>query len=232
MSKDTSLDALYDNTVNYYNQRPILNDAPRRKPATPTKPSPKVSEENAQMDLSLGEAVCGKRVLEVACGSGSQTDKAASVAESVLATDVTPNNIEIATQNVKRSNVTFMLCDAFDLSPVNGRFSAGLASGFFHICPSARYNAFLSGLHAKLEPRSTVFMASTRPVSYDARSRSFRREGEPDQYMIRELSDGSEYVIVTNDFTKEVLTRIFEPYATSLEVHCGDFLWWVTYVTK
>ena len=117
MSKDTSLDALYDNTVNYYNQRPILNDAPRRKPATPTKPSPKVSEENAQMDLSLGEAVCGKRVLEVACGSGSQTDKAASVAESVLATDVTPNNIEIATQNVKRSNVTFMLCDAFDLSP-------------------------------------------------------------------------------------------------------------------
>lgn len=74
-----------------------------------------------------------------------------------------------------------------------------------------------------------MFMRSSRPTSPDAVSRLFRVKGLEDQFMTRQLSDGSEYVMVENDPTEDELRRIFEPLSQLLMVHIGNYWWWIRY---
>ena len=45
----------------------------------------------------------------------------------------------------------------------------------------------------------------------------------------RQLSDGSEYVMVENDPPEDDLRRIFEPWSRNLRVHIGNYWWWIRY---
>lgn len=47
--------------------------------------------------------------------------------------------------------------------------------------------------------------------------------------MTRQLSDGSEYVMVENDPIEDELRRIFEPLSRNLKVHIGRYWWWIRY---
>ena len=177
------------------------------------------------------EAMRGRRVLEVASGTGSATREIAESAVSVTGVEIAPNMLDLSAGNDNPPNVSFLAGDAFELGSIapGKRFDGGFAAGFLHTCPASRHAEFLHGFHARLEVGSVVFMRSSRPTSPDAVSRLFRVNGFVDQFMTRQLSDGSEYVMVENDPTEDDLRRIFEPLSQHLRVHIGNYWWWIRY---
>jgi len=227
-SRDLQPDSLYRTTIAYYNLRQVHGDMPHR---IPRGPAPDLPAEQARMVRESQEAMRGRRVLEVASGTGTATQEIAETAVSVTGVEIAPNMLHIARENDNPPNVSYLAGDAFDLGSLapGKRFDGGFAAGFLHTCPSSRYTEFLHGFHARLEKGAVVFMRSSRPTSPDAVSRLFRVEGRTDQFMTRQLSDGSEYIMVENDPTEEDLQGIFEPLTTNPDIHIGNYWWWIRY---
>lgn len=221
-------ESLHRATIEYYNLRQVHGDMPHK---IPRGPAPDLPVEQARMVRESQEAMRGRKVLEVASGSGSATREIAETAVSVTGVEIAPNMLRIAAENDNPPNVNYLAGDAFDLETIapDKRFDGGFAAGFLHTCPASRYAEFLHGFHARLEERSVVFMRSSRPTSPDAVSRLFRVEGHEDQFMTRQLSNGSEFVMVENDPTEDELRRIFEPLSKILMVHIGNYWWWIRY---
>ena len=221
-------DNLHRATVEYYNLRQVHGDMPHR---IPRGPAPDLPDEQARMVQESQEAMCGRRVLEVASGPGSATREIAETAVSVTGVEIAPNMLNLAAESDNPPNVSYLAGDAFDLGSIapDKRFNGGFAAGFLHTCPSSRYAEFLHGFHARLEEGSVVFMRSSRPTSPDAVSRLFTVEGHEDQFMTRQLSDGSEYIMVENDPTEEDLKGIFQPMSRNLNIHIGSYWWWIRY---
>ena len=233
MSDEFDLDTLNNKTSEYYHKRPIIGD--KGQPKTWSPPSPEWEEEDAAMIKTLQSVMKGRRVLEVACGTGERTRFIVPVAEYVLATEINESllqwGLDFRTRTNRRlDNVELLQCDAFDLAAINGKFDAGFVGGFFHIVPQARYDAFLRGFHEKLSPGSVVFMYSSSGDRTKVGKRRFWKKGLVDQYCRRELSDGSVYEIVDNDFDEQKLKSIFEPRAENIDVHVGRYMWWMRYV--
>lgn len=227
-SENLQTDKLHRATIEYYNLRQVHGDMPHK---IPRGPAPDLPAEQARMVRESQEAMRGRRVLEVASGTGSATREIAETAVSVTGVEIAPNMLDLAAGNDNPPNVSYLAGDAFDLGSIapGKRFDGGFAAGFLHTCPTSRYAEFLQGFHARLEEGSVVFMRSSRPTSPDAVSRLFRIEGHADQFMTRQLSDGSEYVMVENDPTEDELRRIFEPLSQHLMVHIGNYWWWIRY---
>lgn len=221
-------DNLHRATIEYYNLRQVHGDMPHRKPRGP---APDLPVEQARMVRESQEAMRGRKVLEVASGTGTATREIAETAGSVTGVEIAPNMLRIAAANDNPSSVSYLAGDAFDLGSVapGERFNGGFAAGFLHTCPSLRYAEFLHGFHARLVEGSVVFMRSSRPTSPDAVSRLFRVEGFEDQYMTRQLSDGSAYIMVENDPSEDDLERVFEPLTRNLDIHIGNYWWWIRY---
>ncbi len=221
-------DNLHRATIEYYNLRQVHGDMPHKVHRGSTLDLP---AEQARMVRDSQEAMRGRRVLEVASGTGSATREIAMTAVSVTGIEIAPNMLRIAAADDNPTNVSYLAGDAFDLGTIapGKRFDGGFAAGFLHTCPASRYAEFLHGFQARLEEGSVVFMRSSRPTSPDAVSRLFRVNGFVDQFMTRQLSDGSEYVMVENDPTEDDLRRIFEPLSQHLRVHIGNYWWWIRY---
>ena len=219
---------LYRTTVEYYNLRQVHGDMPHK---VPRGPAPDLPAEQARMVRESREAMRGRKVLEVASGTGSATREIAETAASVTGVEIAPNMLRLARENDTPPNVSYREGDAYDLGSVAPCmcFNGGFAAGFLHTCPASRHTEFLNGFHARLEEGAVVFMRSSRPTSPDALSRLFRVEGHEDQFMTRQLSDGSEYVMVENDPSEDELRNLFEPLSVNLRVHIGSYWWWIRY---
>ena len=221
-------DILYRATIDYYNLRQVHGDMPHK---TPRGPTPDLPAEQARMVRESQEAMRGRKVLEVASGTGSATREIAETAVSVTGVEIATNMLDLAAESDNPPNVSYLAGDAFDLGSIapGKSFDGGFAAGFLHTCPASRYAEFLHGFHARLEEGAVVFMRSSRPTSPDAVSRLFRVEGHEDQFMTRQLSDGSEYIMVENDPTEEDLRQVFESLSRNLEIHIGSYWWWIRY---
>lgn len=170
--------------------------------------------------------MAGRRVLEIACGSGWATRFVAEVAECVVATDLSAARLALARKrNQAGAEVRFVEADAYALDEVEGVFDAGLAIAWFAHVPRDRHVSFLRGLHQRVGKGGVVFVAdemynigapTTHPLSMDT-------------YELRQLEDGSQYEIIDNKFDSQELRRIFAPWARGLDIHQGAEYWWLQY---
>jgi len=184
--------------------------------------------------LALQDATRGRRVLELACGHCRWTPFIAEVAESVLATDLSPNMLQwgrtlFAYAAPQASNVGFELADAFRPDEIAGEFEAAAVINFFQHVPVARQDEFLILLHAKLGAGSSVFLAASH-IKESFRKHLVRR-GD-DLYSRRKRPDGSTYQIIDNDFDEESLRMLLESHADEVSYTSGEEYWWVTYVVR
>ena len=227
-SRDLEPDSLHRATIAYYNLRQVHGDMPHR---IPRGPAPDLPGETGQDGPGIAGGYARPEGVRGSERHGIGDPEIAETAVSVTGVEIAPNMLRIAAENDNPPNVSYLAGDAFDLGSIapDKRFDGGFAAGFLHTCPSSRYTEFLHGFHARLEKGAVVFMRSSRPTSPDAVSRLFMVEGRTDQFMTRQLSDGSEYIMVENDPTEEDLQRIFEPLTTNLDIHIGNYWWWIRY---
>jgi ubiquinone/menaquinone biosynthesis C-methylase UbiE len=122
-----------------------------------------------QRDLSLlKEAIPaklrGRRVLEIACGTGYWTTLIAAQAASITAVDLADEPMKIAMGKKYEKPPTFKACDAYALPDSLGRFDGAFAGFWWSHIPRKRIPQFLASLHARLEPGARVVMFDNRYV--------------------------------------------------------------------
>ncbi len=177
------------------------------------------------------EVLRGRRVLEVACGTGYWTQFVSQTAREIIATDSVEEVLSVARRKIYHCPVAFHLENAYTLSFEAEIFDGGLANFWFSHIPKHRIDRFIEGFHRILRPQSSVFLADNALVP-DVGGKLVSREGDDNTYRQRTLRDGSEHVIIKNYYSAEDLIAIFGKHVPGLSaanVFTGQHFWYVAY---
>src|SRR5436190_11825486 len=101
-----------------------------------------------EMVADLQAVLRGRRVLEIACGTGHWTSFASEAAEYILGIDVAPTMLALAQRRgLSPERAAFCAGGAYALESVPGVFNAGMAMQWFSHVPRARHARFLNSLY-------------------------------------------------------------------------------------
>ena len=140
----------------------------------------------------------GRRVFEVACGTGYWTEILAGVAACVHASDLNAETLALArARPYPRGNVTLEARDAYARHAGPPRWDAGFAGLWLSHVDLTRMDEFLDAFHSHLRPGALVlaFDESDDPTR---RSRGSRVDAAGNRYEARRLDNGEQYEIVKN----------------------------------
>lgn len=152
----------------------------------------------AVLRARLAQLFAGRRLLELACGTGWWTQAIAPSAASVTALDFNEAVLDVArAKRYPAGRVTFSSGDAYAL-PDRGRIHDALFAGFWwsHV-PLARLDDFLAGTVRALAPGALVAFLDNRYVEGSSTALS-RTDAQGNTYQLRGLDDGSTHEVLKN----------------------------------
>jgi SAM-dependent methyltransferase len=183
----------------------------------------------ASLRRHIPDRLRGRRVLEIACGTGYWTTLIAPGAAGVVATDAAEEPMAIARgKDYPPGRVRFVIADAYALGEELGRFDGALAIFWWSHVPLSRIADFLSSLHARLEPGARVVLmdnlyidGSSTPIA--------ERDAEGNTYQLRRLSDGSDNRVLKNFPTEQDLRSHL---ASHFSYRALEYYWLAEYELK
>lgn len=204
----------------YYRDRAASYDAVYAKP-------------ERQADLALlrdllPPLVAGRRVLEIAAGTGYWTAPLSGSAAAITATDINDSTLEVARTRVygPSCQVTFQVADAYRLDEVPGEFDAAFVGFFWSHVLRSDVQRFLAGLSARLGPGATVIVVDNRYV-LPSSTPITRTAPSGDTYQQRTL-DGRDYEILKNFPTR---TQFTADVGTDVRWTDLEYYWLATWTT-
>lgn len=165
-----------------------------------------------QMEAELAAPFAGRRVLEVACGTGWWTPHAAREAADWLATDLNPETLPIAkAKNLPRC-VRFATADAYTLAEIAHEplFDAAFAGCWWSHVPLQRLPGWLALLHSRLAPGARVVFLDNSYVQTSSTPLA-RSDEAGNTYQQRRLNDGSTHEVLKNFPTPEQAIAMLGP---------------------
>jgi SAM-dependent methyltransferase len=166
----------------------------------------------------------GKRVLDIACGTGYWTQFIAPAASSVTAVDASVEALEIARVRTAHANVTFLEGDAYQLRLVSGMFDAIFVGFWFSHVPISKRMAFLDRLaDISARPATAVLLdnrfvpGSSTPIS--------RVDEEGNTFQKRRLDGGSEYEVLKNFPTEIELCELGARFGRPPRIMIWRYYW-------
>lgn len=150
--------------------------------------------EVAVVEEALREHLTGKRVLELACGTGLWTQRLIQVHQRVVAVDASPEVIEINRRRNRSGRVHYVVADLFAWTPPPGEFDAVFSGFWLSHVPADRFEAFWATVRTALRPTGRVFWVDSlwEPTSTASDHAPIDHSG----IVRRRLNDGREYQIV------------------------------------
>lgn len=177
----------------------------------------------------LPEELAGEDVLEIACGTGYWTQVAAETANSIWATDINEEVLQIArAKKCLGKNATFEKQDAFQLSGLRGRFTAGLAAFWWSHLKTSEIPSFLRHFHQILSLNAKVVFIDNNFVPGSSTPIS-RTDVEGNTYQLRTLEDGSAYEVLKNFPTETELRRAVAGCANDIRFLNLTYYWLLSY---
>jgi demethylmenaquinone methyltransferase/2-methoxy-6-polyprenyl-1,4-benzoquinol methylase len=180
-----------DSMAHYYQQRAGTYERVYFKP-------------ERQADLRAMEAwlpghFAGRRVLEIAAGTGWWTSHGAARAAHWRATDLNPETLAVARAKPGMpACVQFQTVDAYSLAELGGdTFDAAFAGCWWSHVPLARLPGWLDTLHARLQPGAVVVVLDNSFVQTSSTPIT-RTDAEGNTYQQRMLDDGSTHAVLKN----------------------------------
>src|SRR6202795_3976176 len=162
------------------------------------------------------EFLAGRRVFEVACGTGYWTGYAALTAAEICATDINEETLAIARSRSYGSiAVALDRADAYHPYAAGRRFDAGLAAFWLSHVDLGRMDEFLDAFHSCLEPGACVLMFDERASERRTKPAS-RTDATGNRYEMRTLQSGEHFEIVKNLYDERMLSDRFDGWAEDL----------------
>ena len=187
-----------------------------------------------QADLQVLREKCrslfaGRDLLEISCGTAYWTECFASSANSILATDINPETLEVARSKTwDTAKVEFATADSLALPPLGRDFDAGFAGFWWSHVPLEKLHAFLTGFHSRLKPGALVAFMDNRFVEGSS-TPLHRRDEAGNTHQIRRLADGSSHEVLKNFPTADELRSTLAPFGSQLEVTELQYFWMAVY---
>ncbi len=192
--------------------------------------SPRWQDDLAMLRPRVTDFFAGRRVFEVACGTGYWTHVAAGRARAVHATDVNDDTLALARAKRYAAPVSFERRDAYAPAATPERFDAGLAGLLLSHVDLARMEAFLRAFHSHLEPGAPVLMFDERATEERPNPPPSRVDEAGNRYEMRRLQDGERFEIVKNLFDRVRLEALIHPHAASISYRDLRYFWLLEYV--
>ncbi len=210
------------NLVDYYEQRAPHYDDIYRRPE-------RQAELNDIADL-LQQLTFDKNVLEVACGTGYWTERYAELAQSVLATDVSPTMLAQAkARPALKTKVAFQLVDAFGLTA--GKFDVCVAGFWWSHVKRSEQDAFLGTMQKACGSGAVLVLFDNCYVEGDSTPLA-RTDAEGNTYQIRRLPDGSRHEVIKNFPTDSAIRKRFANHARDIRIARHTHFWTMTCVLR
>ena len=178
---------------------------------------------------TLPAMFAGRRVLEIACGTGYWTQYIAREAAGMVGLDINDETLEIArSKALPPGRVTLRIADAYAPPDALGKFDGAFA-GFWwsHVLIRDR-RRFFEGLDRRLAPGAKVALldnlyveGSSTPVT--------RRDAEGNTYQARRLENGSEHEVLKNFPTRADLDADMTGLGKNPRFTALQYYWLFTY---
>jgi SAM-dependent methyltransferase len=155
---------------------------------------PERQHDLAAMRTQVAEALRGHVVLELACGTGYWTKVIADSADSVVATDINAEMIDMAKlRALPADKVQFRVADAYDLPDDIGSYTAVFIGFWWSHIKREQQEKFLAHLRSKV---GDVLLVLLDDVYVEGSSETVARTDlEGNTYQIRVAPDGERYEI-------------------------------------
>jgi demethylmenaquinone methyltransferase/2-methoxy-6-polyprenyl-1,4-benzoquinol methylase len=180
---------------------------------------------------TLRDTFSGKRVYEVACGTGRWTQHIARVAKEVYAIDLNEEMLELSRAREYPSDVvTFARADAYAFKTNTMKFNGGLVGFWLSHVDRKRMTEFLKAFHSWLSTDAVVIMFDDLQT-LDRQSAS-RTDKHGNRFEIRTLPNGERFEIIENFFTRDRLLTLIQPFGTDLQYSEMGSKWVMRYFVK
>lgn len=195
----------------------------------------KVYENPAEQDdLRRAEEIflpifAGKRVLEIACGTGYWTERLAKTARSIYATDINASVIEIARERRIEGDVTFAVADMFEIEPEN-RYDAVFCGFIWSHVLLENLDRLLKKLTDLTKPGGPIVFIDCNAVPSTNHDPKYitKTDKQGNTYQNRTLADGSAHRVLKNFPSDDFLTQKLTTIATQIQIKRLKYYWIAT----
>ena len=180
------------------------------------------------LEIKIPALLAGRRVLEVAAGTGYWTQFIAPHVPAMLATDFNIETLAVAKQRGDFANLTFAVADAYCLPDSFIGFNGAFAGFWFSHIAKARRAEFLHGLHQHLEVGARVVLVDNRYVLGSSTPIATVDEFG-DSYQLRHLSNGAEHLVIKNFPSLAELRELVADCAVNIIYQESEYFWTLSY---
>lgn len=193
---------------------------------------PERQRDLAALRTRIAVLFAGRRVLEIACGTGYWTHMMAASAASITALDAADETLEIArAKRYPEGKVEFRRGDAYQLPDFGRTHDAAFAGFWWSHVPLARLDAFLDSLARAVAPGSVLAFLDNRYVEGNSTPVS-RRDDDGNTYQQRTLDDGSRHEVLKNFPGVEELRQRASARGHNVSVEEFEYYWVLSFMTR
>jgi demethylmenaquinone methyltransferase/2-methoxy-6-polyprenyl-1,4-benzoquinol methylase len=183
-----------------------------------------------RLEREIPAMLAGRRVLEVACGTGYWTRFLAREAARVVAIDASVQTLAIAVaKGLPAQRVDFVEGDAYALAESLGSFDGAFAGFWWSHVPIREQPRFLASLGRRLEPGARIVLLDNLYVEGSS-TPICERDADGNTYQSRRLVDGSVHRVIKNFPTAGELRAAAGSRAAGFEWRALEYYWVCTWL--
>lgn len=188
--------------------------------------NPERRQEIADEVERLKKLVAGKKVLELACGTGYWTQVMSETASHVTALDIWPEMIAEAKKKTFGGPVEFICMDMFAGNiPINN-FDCVTVGFWFSHQPKQEYEKFYELITKPLKKNGYIWLIDNNPPAEGGKGHEWvSRDEFGNNYKKRYLNNGEPYIILKNYFDEAELVTLFEHRFKIQEMIYKTYYW-------
>jgi demethylmenaquinone methyltransferase/2-methoxy-6-polyprenyl-1,4-benzoquinol methylase len=182
-----------------------------------------------KLERLLPDMLAGRRVLELACGTGYWTQFLIRNARSAVAVDASTETLALAAEKaLPPERVELRVADVYDLPDELGTFDGAFAGFWWSHVPVRDQVRFVQSLDRRLSAGARVVLLDNLYVAGSSTPVSHRDE-DGNSYQERRLADGSRHTVLKNFPTESELIAAVGPFGRNFQFVRLEYYWVFVY---